>query len=233
MKHAAYFGTREVYGDMETSAKSLVANSDVDHVHFFIEDDEFPRQLPGIIECHNVSDQAFFPPDGANYNTPYSYMTLMRAALCHLLPDVDQVLSLDTDTVCVGYCSDIWGIDVSGCYFAATQELWMKRPGVQYCNTGVSLYNLAKLRDGKADEVMEVLNRRWYRWPEQDVFNYLCNGRIAHMPASYNWCPWVVKQESDRPRIIHYAAMKDWQGNPPVAKYRDMTWDEALERHDG
>ena len=31
---------------METAAKSLVANSDVDVVHFVIEDAEFPPQNP-------------------------------------------------------------------------------------------------------------------------------------------------------------------------------------------
>lgn len=229
-KHAVYCGTRNVYGDMETSAKSLIANSDVDVVHFLIEDAEFPHELPEIIQCHDVSGQAFFPPDGANSRSQYTYMTLMRAALCHVLPEVDTVLSLDCDTVAVGCCSDVWDIDVSGCYFAASPEKWMTRPGVQYCNTGVSLYNLAKLRDGKADEIVEVLNGHYFRWPEQDVFNYLCQGRIAEMDSAYNYCPWVV-EPTKRVRIIHYAARNDWHDEPPVREYRATTWDEAMELH--
>ena len=231
MKHAAYFGTREVYGDMETAAKSLIANTDVGRVHLFIEDAEFPRDLPGIIECHDVSDQAYFPPDGANWNTPYTYMTMMRAALCHVL-DVDKVLSLDTDTICIADASDVWGIDVDGFYLAATPESWATpRPGLFYCNTGVSLFNLAKLRDGKADEIIDVLNCHYFRWPEQDAINYLCQGRIAYMPPIYNWCPWVVRGDYKHPRIVHYAAQNDWHNKEPVVKYREMEWAEAMELH--
>lgn len=232
MKHAAYFGTREVYGDMETSAKSLVANSDVDKVHFFIEDAEFPHELPSIVECHDVSGQQYFEPGGANYNTPYTYMTMMRAALCHVLPDVDVVLSLDTDTVCIGDASGAWDVDVDGCYLAATPESWATfRPGLFYCNTGVSLFSLKKLRDGKADEIIDVLNRHYFRWPEQDAINYLCQGRIADMPPIYNWCPWVIQGDWKHPRIVHYAAQNDWRGKPPVVKYRETEWTEAMELH--
>lgn len=232
MKHAVYCGTRNIYRDMETAAKSLIANSDVGKVHFLIEDPEFPTELPDIIECHDVSGQAYFPPGGANGNTPYTYMTMLRAALCHELPDLDTVLSLDTDTVCVDCASGVWEVDVDGCYLAATPESWATfRPGLFYCNTGVSLFNLKKLRDGKADEIIDVLNRHYFRWPEQDAMNYLCQGRIAHMPPIYNWCPWVIRDGYSHPRIVHYAARNDWRDEPPVVKYRDMSWDEAMEMH--
>ena len=232
MKHAAYCGTRNVYIDMETSAKSLVANSDVDRVHFFIEDAEFPSPLPDIVECHDVSGQEYFTPGGANWSTPYTYMTMMRVALCHELPGVDMILSLDTDTVCVDYASGAWDVDVGGCYLAATPESWATfRPGLFYCNTGVSLFNLAQLRDGKADEIIGVLNSHYFRWPEQDALNYLCQGRIANMPPAYNWCPWVIRDGAKHPRIVHYAARDDWRNEASVAKYREMTWDEAMELH--
>lgn len=232
MKHAVYCGTRNVYGDMETAAKSLVANSDVDIIHFLIEDSEFPRPLPDVVQVHDVSGQQFFPPDGANAKSQYTYMTLMRTALCHVLPDVDEVLSLDCDTVAVSYCSGAWDVDVGGCYFAASQEKWLKRPGVQYCNTGVSLFNLAELRKGKADEVVDVLNRHYFRWPEQDALNFLCQGRIAVMDSAYNYCPWTVAPRKTV-RIVHYAARDDWRNEPPATKYRKMTWEEALRRHGG
>lgn len=232
MKHAVYSGTRNLYADMETAAKSLVANSDVDVIHFLIEDAGFPHELPGIVRCHDVSGQGYFPPDGANTGSQYTYMTLMRAALCHVLPDVDKVLSLDCDTIAVGYCSDVWDTDVEGCYFAASLERWLKRPGTQYCNTGVSLFNLEELRDGKADEVIGVLNRRSFRWPEQDVMNFLCQGRIAEIDSAYNYCPWTVAPQK-AVRIVHYAARDDWRDEPPARKYREMSWDEALRRHRG
>lgn len=234
MKHAVYCGNAAVYDDMEMAAKSLVANSDVGKV-WFLTDGEFPRELPGIVEAVDVSGQAFFPWDGPNHGTRYSYMTLMRTALA-LMPElegVDKVLSLDADTVCMRDVSGAWDIPVEGCYFAASQERWaLSRPGLRYCNTGVALYNLAQLRDGKAREVVDALNRQWFSWPDQDAMNYLCQGRIADMPSEYNSCPWTV-DSADAIRIVHFAARDDWRSELVASKYRAMGWDEALRRHRG
>lgn len=183
MKHATYCGTREVYDDMEMSAKSLVANSDVDKVWFLIEDASFPRELPGIVECVDVSGQEFFARDGPNMGSGYTYMAMLRIALCHVLPDVDKVLSLDADTVAVRDVSDVWDLPVDDCYFSAAHEWHRSNNGLLYCNHGVVLYNLEKMRDGKADECIDVLNRRRYTWVDQDVGNYLCQGRIYDMPS--------------------------------------------------
>ena len=232
MKHAAYCGTRNIYGDMETAAKSLIANSDVDRVHFVIEDAVFPRELPGIIECHDVSGQEWFKPDGANATTRFTYMDMMRAVLCHVLPDVDIVLSLDADTICIDGVSELWDVDVSCCYFAATQEKWaLQRPGLDYCNIGVMLQNLDLMREcGKACETADVLDVHRFEWPCQDALNYLCQGYIGHLPSGYNHCPWVVDDGSPV-KIVHYAARNDWRDEPIVRKYRNMSWERVMELH--
>ena len=236
MRHAVYSCTSNLYGEMETSAKSLVANSDVTDIWVLAEDPEIDG-MPDMVHVVDVSEQGWFDMDGPNAGRRYTHMALLRMALCHILPDLDVVLSLDCDTVAVSECSDVWDIDVDGCYFAATQEKWARcRPGLQYCNTGVSLYNLDMFRDGKADEIIDVLNTHYLRWPEQDAANYLCQGRIAEMPAEYNVNPWTV--DSDGPdRIVHYAALADWKGARYLnlmrfsGYYAEMSWDEAMERH--
>ena len=233
MKYAAYCGTRNIYSDMERSARSIIANSDVDKVYFFIEDDEFPVELPNIIECVNVSNQTYFQQGSANMGTKYTYMALMRAALHKLLPDADKVLSLDYDTIAVKDCSHVWDIDVSHSYFAATPEQWTKhRPGLVYCNIGVALMNLDKLRDGKGDEIVSVLNSHYFRWVDQDAYNYLCQGRITEMDSIYNYNDWIV-DSGGIPRIVHYAGRNDWKENAEVLKYRDMPWTKVMELHDG
>ena len=233
MRHAAYCGTRNIYGDMETAAKSLIANSRVDKVHVLIEDAEFPRELPGIIECHDMSGQEFFAQDGPNMQTCYTYMAMMRIALCHVLPDVDKVLSLDADTFATRDATGIWDMPIEDCYFSASHEWHRTGNGFMYCNFGVVLYNLDKLRDGKADECIEVLNRRQYTWVEQDVGNYLCQGRIHDMPATFNSNWWTDKNAPD-PAIKHYAGMahNEWESLPEVTMWRDMPWDEVMRRHE-
>lgn len=231
MKHAAYCGTRNVYVDMEASAKALIANSDVDVVHFIIEDATFPHPLPDMIVCHDLSEQRFFRPDGPNMESRYTYMALMRVALCHVLP-VDRVLALDTDTLVMRDVSAIWDMPIDDCYFAGVPEWTRTKDGLVYCNGGVILHNLAKMRDGKADECIEVLNRRRYEWPEQDVLNYLCQGRIHSMPSKYN-SNWWTDKNAPNPAIKHYAGRKPagFTGIPEVARWCGTSWDEVLRIH--
>lgn len=224
MKHAVYTGSRNIYDDMVASAKSLAAHSDVDRIWFLIEDSEFPYELPDYVTCVDVSGQEFFRDDGPNMTSGYTYLAMMRAALCHVLPDVDKVLSLDCDTVCVGDVSGIWDIDLDGCYFAASREQHRCYCDVLYTNTGVCLYNLDMLRDGKADEVISVLNSRRFKYVEQDVMNCLCQGRIAEMDGNYNANDWT---EHDDPKILHFAGHSDWQERPEVAPYREISWDDV------
>ena len=114
VRHAAYTGTRNIYGDMEACAKSLVSNSAVDVVHFLIEDVEFPHELPDIVQCHDVSGQTLFPQGGPNMTSRFSYMALMRVALCYVIPDARRVLSLDCDTFCRRDVTAIWELPVDG-----------------------------------------------------------------------------------------------------------------------
>ena len=232
-RHAAFCGTRNLYGDMETAAKSLVANSSVDCVHMVIEDADMGRDLPDIIQCHDVGGQKFFRPDGPNMGSGFTYMAMMRIALCYVLPGVGKVLSLDSDIVCREGVDGIWDLPMDGCYLSASHEWHRSGNGLLYCNHGVVLYDLDKMRDGKADECIDVLNRRRYTWVEQDVGNYLCQGRIHDMPAKYNSCWWTDKN-ADGAVIRHYAGMSraDWCSKPEVARWRDTPWDEVMALHE-
>lgn len=230
---AVYTGTRNIYSDMETAAKSLVANSAVDKIHFFTEDEEFPSELPPFIEVHNASKQEFFPPNGPNMKSKFTYMAMIRIAMCHLLPDAERALVLDCDTFAQRDCTPVFDLPISDCYLAASSEWHRSKNGLLYCNFGVVLYNLDKMRDGKADECIDTLNRRGYPWVEQDVGSYLCQGHIFDMPTTYNSNHWTDNDKDDNPCIVHYAGMKrdEWIDKPLVKRYRSMTWDEALARH--
>lgn len=234
-KHAAYCGTRNIYPDMEIAAKSLIGMTSVDKVHFLVEDDEFPSELPDLIELHNVSDQTFFQPGTPNMKSQFSYMAMMRIVLCHVLDkNIHKVLSLDCDTIAFHDFSTLWDIDIDDYYFSATPEWHRSYQGLLYCNHGVVLYNLDKMRDGKADECVEVLNRRKYTWVEQDVGNYLCQGRIHEMPSNYNNNYWTDKEGTNFPIFIkHYAGIKreDWRRESVVIDWENKSWDEVMELH--
>lgn len=233
-KHALYSGSRNLYGDMATAAKSLIANSDVDKVWILTEDDSFDYWLPDFCEVVNVSGQKFFPPDGPNMNTQYTYMAMMRCALALMpeLADVHTILSLDADTIAVRRCSEVWDLPLGNeFYFAATREQHRSVGNMMYTNIGVALLNLDLLRNGKAEEIVYALNHWQYRWIEQDCYNYLCQGRILGMPPEYNACDFIAH---DFARIRHFAAIdaKIWKNRPEVVQYRRMPWEDALEAHE-
>ena len=123
MKAAVYSGTRNLYADMVTAAKSLIANSSVEKVFFLIEDETFPYELPEIIETMNVSGQRFFTKGGANFRTNFTYMSLLRVCYTKLFPDLDKVLQLDVDTIVCDSLKPIWEMDLTRKWIA-----WCRRP---------------------------------------------------------------------------------------------------------
>ena len=219
MKAAAYFGTRNVYDAMIPAVRSLIAHSDVEKIYLFIEDDTFPHELPEICETRNISGQTVFRKTGPNYASKWTYMSMMRTALPFLLPELDRILYLDIDTIVNMDIADIWEVPLDGQYFAAVREPAKSRPGFTYINAGVMLMNLDKLRDGKAEEIIDLLNRRFYPCKEQDLFSELCQGQFVLLPGDYN-----VSDFTDQPRqmkIIHYAAkpLAEWYRNELVQRY--------------
>ena len=116
-----YAGTRNLYRNMTTAVKSLLSHTHIDRVWFLIEDDEFPEELPAVIQCKNMSGQQWFP-DGPNTRKRWSYMSLLRLALHEILPEEDRVLWLDIDTIVNTDITDLMKTDLDGCYVAAVEE---------------------------------------------------------------------------------------------------------------
>lgn len=219
---AVYAGTRNVYREMTTAAKSLILNTPVDRVYFLIEDDTFPVTLPDVITCVNVSGQTFFPPDGANYNSRWTYMTLMRLVLPEIFPDEDLMLWLDVDTIVVGDISRIWEMDLGGCYFAAAEEpTRSKRPFV-YHNTGVLLVNNAALRDGKWRELVKLANGHRMDFPDQDAINLGCQQQIRLLDPIYNSNVWTAQPMGAK--LIHFAADRSYPIRPLFIEYAKKEW---------
>lgn len=216
-KVAAYCMTRNLYEMTVPSIKSLLINSDVETVYLIIEDEEFPAQLPRT-KVINMSGQTFFTPGGINYNTHWTYMTLMRAALPKILKEA-QVLSLDCDTIVDGDISELWELPLKDYYLAAGIEPHKSVNGRLYFNTGVTMFNLSKLRkDKKCDEIIEALNTKPFAFNEQDAFNELCEGKILEYDPKYNSHQWA-RHMVDTPVIQHYAGYGDWRQFSGYQKY--------------
>ena len=226
MRAAVYSGTRNVYQDMLTSAKSLLIYSNVDKIYFLIEDDQFPYDLPKEIECINVSHQTYFRADGPNFSSPWTYMILMRLALSKIFPQLDIILSLDMDTIVNENISELWNLDLGDNYFAAAIEPIKSTDTFLSINAGVMLINLKKLReDKKDDELINALNTKEYKFPEQDCITELCQNHILILPPDYNMNDSVDYKNAHFRRIIHYAGLKEWRKYGLVKKYQQMPID--------
>lgn len=226
-KVAVYAGTRNLYPYMCAAAKSLLRHSDVDKIYFLIEDDEFPYELPLKTETINISGQTYFAPDGPNYNTSWTYMVLMRAALSKVFPNLDTILSLDVDTIVNRNVSDLWDIPLGNNYIAAAKEPCKSTKDFTSINMGVALLNLKKLReDGMDDKIINALNTKHYDYPEQDCISELCKGHIYVLSPNYNVQNWADMENITDRKISHFAAIKNWKELPIVKWYLDLKNDE-------
>ena len=238
MNYAVYSGTRNLYNDMETGAKSLVANSKVDKIYFLIEDAEFPRELPDIVECINVSGQKYFSPYGINMKSRFTYMALIRSCYELLFPKIDKILQLDCDTVCVDNVDYLFDVDLKDNYVAmCEEELSIYKPyGGKYYNCGVAVFNLKAMRKVKAAEQMiALLSTKKLPYIDQDAINYVASGKVLGLPTRYN--EGRVIGYTDNPAIVHYCGESNWKDSLSMPrkeyfkKYSEMSWDEALKKH--
>lgn len=228
---AAYCGTRDVYSNIITSVKALIANSAVDEVHIFIEDDDIGEVMPDIVVFHNISSQTYFEQDTPNMQQPNDYIKMMYMALCHELP-YDTVLALTYDAIPQEDITKIWDIDLEDYYFSGVPIIRRSTYSTTYCDFSVIYYNLTKLREFKADECIDVLNHSFFPQKHQDVCNYLCQGYIHTMPAKYNTTRFT-NQNRYIPAIISFADVprKKWINKGVVSKWGQMDWEEVMERH--
>ena len=244
MKHAVYAGTRNLYEPMVWSAKSLYANSGVDRIHFLIEDDEFPYEMPDFCDFLNVKEYAdgMFPDGGPNANSHFTKFAMVRICYCELLPDVDMVLQLDADTVVMRNVDAIWDLPMEGKWFAATHEAlsgYDPYGSGHYHNVGVCLFNLAQMReDGAQDRLVALINSRRMNCVEQDALNIegAMHGKAVDMPVEFN--ENRATGYTDDPAIVHFVGYMDWQTNPRLARreylklYKDKSWKEIERLHD-
>lgn len=225
MRAAVYSGTKNIYEQMLTAAKSLLIHSNVEKIYFLIEDDKFPYELPPEIECINISNQQYFKPDGPNFNNVLSYMVLIRVAYTKIFPDLDRILTIDVDTIVNENISDLWELNLNDYYLAGVEEVEVSKNEGSYINMGVAMLNLKKIREEhKDDELINNLNTFWYRWNEQDAINQLFRGHILILPGDYNAC-WQA-QPPKHEKITHFAGIYDLNHFPNFNYYKNLSLDK-------
>lgn len=207
-KVAVYSGTSNVYPQMYVALKSLLLNNKMDRVYLLIETDIFPYYIPDNVIIINVSNQVFFPADGANASSRWTYMDMLRCALGFVLPPEEKcVLWFDIDTIVDGDISELFNLDMEDYFFAGVPEFYKSTNFFRYLNTGVCMHNLDLLRKmNKEAEMIYYMNTFHFDYPGQDVINLLGQGRIKTIDSEFNMNMCVNPCQT--PKIFHYADKK-------------------------
>lgn len=222
MRTAVYAGTRNVYQNMTTAAKSLLSHTHVDRVWFLIEDDLFPEALPDVIRTKNVSGQTWFDPEGPNAKKRWSYMALMKLALPEVFPELDRILWLDVDTIVNKDIGDLFDMDLEDNLIAAAEELMRSKPPFRYFNTGVMVMDLDGLRGLAAENLIRLANGHEMQFPDQDAINLCLQWKIKKISATYNSNYWI--EEVDDPAVTHFAADRFYEERRLWKQYENMDW---------
>ena len=224
-----YAGTRNIYEQMYVCLKSLLANNKIDRVFLLIEDDSFPYSIPDNVHPVNVSAQGWFAPGSPNYGSKWSYMTMLRCVFGAMFPNESRILWLDCDTIVNDNISDLFDMNMDGYMYAGAIEPQNCKSVFRYINAGVLLLNLDMIRQfGREQEMVMFLNSYQFAFPDQDVINLLCQGWIRVISSEYNANAFTTA--CTRPKIYHYAAVKDYQNDWAWKKYEQMPM-PGLEEH--
>lgn len=176
-----------------------------------------------------------------NYFTSAVYYRLMMA---DLLPDVDKIIYLDSDTVICSSLKELFDVDVTEHYLAAAEDIgffWARKYLDRqiekfYINTGVMVVNLKLWRRDILGERLikfglETNNK--LAFGDQDIINVVLKDKIKNIDLKwnvqtsffefYNVLNHPLKREiikaKKNPKIIHYITWKKpWNSYVPKRK---------------
>ena len=221
---AVYMGTRNYYSMMAIAAKSLLSHTRMDRVWFLIEDDAFPEELPEVIRCKNISGQTWFPPEGPNYNTHWTYTCLLPIVYAWILPEEHRVLRLDCDTIVMKDIGKLFDLDLEDNYTAMVEEPVRSHFPFRYFNAGVCLMDLDKFRAGGIiPKMVKMANSMVLTALDQDAINVYCQGQIKKIGPEWNMAEHITEHHND-PYIYHYAGCLKPRMAWAWDEYKDKDW---------
>lgn len=152
----------------------------------------------------------------------YTIAASYRLLLPTLLPKYDKVLYIDCDMVFQSNLAELYRTtDLADNYLAGVfeatldfQHEHMKAVGCvpgSYINSGLLLMNLAALRrDNMVPQFLEAAKVEGLEFPDQDVLNQLCRGKIVGLPPYWNSIRTFLLPQYKRFFLTYYTE-QDWQ----------------------
>lgn len=173
-----------------------------------------------------------------SYYTPYATLRLYLNELDGL---PDKLLYLDIDTMCRSDVSELYDTDVSCCEFAGVPDrlgkFFVNR---HYCNSGVLLLNMKRIRENKLFERVRdyVASHRMFT-PDQSALNKLAERKLL-LPRKFNEqskpsAETVIKHFCRDVRFLpffHTYNVKQWHREKVHNKLKIHDFDDIYEQYD-
>lgn len=189
------------------------------------------------------------------YTDPrYSEAASYRLLLPDLLPEYDRVLYIDCDIIVRQDVARLFAdVDLGDAYLGVVREAAIEQQAErwkalgcnpnEYFNSGFLLMNLKQMRaDGLTEKFLEASKVDWLEFPDQDVLNKVCGGRVVALPPQYNAIRtfFIPQYKADflrqysledwecvqREGTIHYTGGKPWN----IFSVRFADWWRTYER---
>ncbi|MBP1617331.1 MAG: stress protein [Bacteroidetes bacterium] len=152
----------------------------------------------------------------------YTVAASYRLLLPDLLPEYDKVMYIDCDVIVRNNLAELYRtVDLGDNYMAGVFEATLDfqishleaigcKPG-EYINSGFLIMNLAKLReDDMVTKFIEASKAEYLEFPDQDVINQLCKGKILGLPPYHNSIRTFFLPQY-KAAFLKYYSEEDWQ----------------------
>ena len=259
-----YSGNRRVFPGLLLSVLSLVRHTDRP-LHVFVlsmdlrgEDPAFlpfsqaQQDLLGrVVREKNADSRVFFldmteryraalahGKNKKNFYTPYAQLRLFLGEL-EGIPD--KILYLDVDTMCLSDIGQLYDTDIAGFEYGAVLDhmgkFWISPT---YCNSGVLLLNLPRLRETKLlQRCRDYIEGHRLVMPDQTALHRLHEARRI-LPRRFNEqraprADTVVKHFCRGIRWVpffHIYNYKQWEREKVHEKLRLHCFDDIYEEYD-
>lgn len=239
---------------LATSIQSILFNSKKNEIiNFYILDggisEKSKRFIYNIINKYNSNIQ-FCNIDTNKYdkwfkmiiniNDEYSKnispATFYRISISNILKEIDKILYIDVDTIITSSLYELYNINIDNYYIAAikdyggdlVKQLEKKFNLYQYFNAGILLINNKKFIEDKLEEKFNIFFENNYEkiiFHDQDILNYVCNGKIKYLDYKYNFMPYIEEKPDIKDIvIIHYGANRV----KPLKNWISKDWDTYI-----
>ena len=163
----------------------------------FIDISDFDfEKLPQTADCAHISKETYY-----------------RYAIPQLFKNYDKILYLDCDIVVKSSLKELFDTNIEEYYFAGVEDVLSEdnkaRLGLgKYCNAGVMLLNLKKMREDNIEEKLfdyTMKNQDKILWQDQDVMNVVMQDGIFCLPLTWNVQVFDWGNDSKFHKIINSA----------------------------